>query len=315
MTPTTTGTCQASGSSVQHPAGRHTPPACPLAVASTSQHAGSAPTRVLSQHVCPSSRAHPSLHPQLQPSTPSSLSLDPATPRASGRGTHESWPSPWPSWPLTPRPQEKTSPQAVTAMVCRQPHARPRNSAGAMVSTLVGEHTSTMVPRPSCPNCPHARRHGRAGVRGGVLPPKSSQARAALLLPSDLGPGQSFVGHTPIPDCQLLLHTCGSTTSRWVKACKPRHHRIAGVACTRTDLPRVSPQHAAASLPPSPAPTGAAYPVPAPAVQLPGVVCSHGVPPAPGDEGDVDLPQRLNDFRQHLVPAPEAPRWELGWTV
>lgn len=67
---------------------------------------------------------------------------------------HRSSVPPWPSWPVPPLPQLKTWPLAVTATLCRQPHARvltgPTSSGSA---TDVGKLLSSVEPMPSCPNC------------------------------------------------------------------------------------------------------------------------------------------------------------------
>lgn len=67
--------------------------------------------------------------------------------------THVSLASSWPSCPLTPRPQLKTSPASVTANVCRQPHDSSLTGDVPKLTTGTGTLVSAFEPIPSCPNC------------------------------------------------------------------------------------------------------------------------------------------------------------------
>ena len=86
--------------------------------------------------------------------------------RGGAGAAHRSRCSLWPSWPLTPRPQEKTSPLARPSSVWRQPHASIAISPPSRPPTRLGSGLSAVSPVPSCPNCARSRARVSAGAGG-----------------------------------------------------------------------------------------------------------------------------------------------------
>ena len=86
--------------------------------------------------------------------------------RGGAGAAHRSRCSLWPSWPLTPRPQEKTSPLARPSSVWRQPHASIATSPPSRPPTRLGSGLSAVSPVPSCPNCARSRARVSAGAGG-----------------------------------------------------------------------------------------------------------------------------------------------------